>query len=66
MTLMNANKDTKQNTINTYHKSAWNNDDTRLKPLIDLELLNPYSFHPTKLGHEKIAEIIEPYLRNMI
>ena len=50
-----------------YHFSSWVND---IKPtinkLVDSGILNPYSFHPTKLGHQKIAEILEPRIKQMV
>lgn len=42
-----------------YHLSHWEVDGDRVKYLIDRKLLNPYSFHPTKLGHEQIANMFD-------
>lgn len=51
----------------SYHESIWlKNDDPRLDTLVDIELLNPHSYHPTKLGHKKIVEILTPYVENLI
>lgn len=39
-----------------YHLSNWTVDSNRLQPLVDVGVLNPYSFHPTRLGHRQLAE----------
>jgi hypothetical protein len=44
---------------NNYHSSAWVADTNRLDFLIEKKLINPYSFHPTKLGHEQIANMFD-------
>jgi len=49
-----------------YHYSSWVNDDNRIKQLLKIEMLNPFTFHPTKLGHKKIAEILKPYVKQLI
>jgi hypothetical protein len=43
-----------------YHSSAWANDTNRLNYLISKKVLNPYSFHPTKLGHEELSTLFYP------
>lgn len=43
-------------TDQNYHLSNWIIDTDRLQPLIDLGVLNPYSLHPTKLGHEQLTD----------
>jgi len=47
------------NVDNRYHLSEWKQDSNRVKFLVDKELLNPYSHHPTRLGHELIANFID-------
>ena len=42
-----------------YHFSNWDIDGNRVKFLIDCDLLNPFSKHPTKLGHEQIANMFD-------
>ena len=42
-----------------YHESTWRIDDDRVEWLVDQKLLNPHSFHPTKLGHEQIANMFD-------
>jgi hypothetical protein len=42
-----------------YHLSHWAVDGNRVEYLANLKLLNPYSFHPTKLGHEQIANMFD-------
>jgi len=49
-----------------YHYSNWENDDSRIDDLITKKLLNPISFHPTKMGHEKIAEILKPHIKSLM
>jgi len=49
-----------------YHLSSWTNDDPRITKGIDNKLLNPISFHPSKLGQEKIASILMPYVKDVM
>jgi hypothetical protein len=51
---------------NNYHKSSWDIDSNRVQCLIDSGHLNPISKHPTKQGHELIANIISQYLEKVI
>jgi hypothetical protein len=46
---------------NNYHQSGWNVDCNRVKYLTDIGLLNPYSNHPTRLGHIQIANMLSAY-----
>ena len=46
-----------------YHASEWSIDSNRVKYLIDCGVLNPYSHHPTALGHKQIADILSPYIQ---
>lgn len=41
-----------------YHNSDWSSDTIRIDRLVEKNVLNPISFHPTQLGHKQIAEII--------
>ena len=50
----------------TYHFSRWKVDDPRIIAGVKNGLLNPISYHPTKLGHEVIAEILDPYIKELI
>ena len=43
-----------------YHSSDWRADCDRIKLLEQKGVVNPYSFHPTRQGHEQIAEILDP------
>jgi hypothetical protein len=43
--------------LGQYHYSDWKVDSDKIKFLTKLKLLNPYTFHPTKLAHELIAEM---------
>ena len=42
-----------------YHYSHWGIDSDRVKFLIDQDLLNPFSKHPTKVAHEQIANMFD-------
>ena len=44
-----------------YHKSCWRVDSDRVAFLVDKEILNPYSSHPTREGHERIANLLAPW-----
>jgi hypothetical protein len=47
----------------SYHKSFWKiSDSNRINFLINKGILNPISHHPTKVGHEQIANLLEPLL----
>jgi len=52
------------NKNNFYHLSIWEIDDIRLNTLIQCNDINPISFHPTKQGHQKIADMLEVYIKN--
>jgi hypothetical protein len=47
------------NNIDGYHTSQWVKDTNRIDHLIANDLINPYSFHPTLLGHTKIAKLFD-------
>ena len=49
-----------------YHMSSWINDDPRITAGVKAGLLNPISFHPTKKGHEILAEILTPYIEEKL
>lgn len=51
------------NVDENYHSSTWKVDSNRVQYLIGKGILNPISTHPTKLGHQQIAEIISPYIK---
>jgi hypothetical protein len=42
-----------------YHFSIFKKDTDRLDKLVEIGVLNPFSHHPTKKGHQQIAEILE-------
>ena len=48
------------------HMSEWKDDTNRTKFLVLNKILNPISYHPTKLGHQKIAEILAPFIEKLI
>lgn len=49
-----------------YHLSDWEDDCDRITYLTKLGLLNPYSNHPTKLGHQHIAKMLSPSLEPLV
>lgn len=55
-----------KNFDNNYHYSIWKNDTDRLDLLLKDNLLNPFSFHPTKSGHALIADLLEPHMQQLI
>ena len=42
-----------------YHSSTWLLDTNRADLLVEKGLINPFSFHPTKTGNEKIAVMMQ-------
>jgi hypothetical protein len=48
---------------NQYHTSNWDIDSNRVSYLVDRGILNPHSYHPTRVGHEQIANILDEYVR---
>jgi hypothetical protein len=49
-----------------YHKSSWVTDSNRIQFLLDKNLVNPISLHPTKQGHIEIAKIISKQLNQIL
>jgi len=49
-----------------YHSSTWRIDSNRVAFLVASKHLNPFSQHPTKLGHQLIADIISPELEKIL
>jgi hypothetical protein len=54
------------NIDNNYHISDWKIDSNRIKYLVDIGVLNPYSHHPTQQGHIQISEILAPYIESLM
>ncbi len=46
-----------------YHFSSWWRDSERIKFLEQKKLVNPHSFHPNRICHEKIADMIDNYVK---
>lgn len=42
-----------------YHSSTWLLDTDRANLLVEKGLVNPFSFHPTKIGNKRIAEMMQ-------
>lgn len=49
-----------------YHASTWLNDNEYVDMGVKYKLLNPFSNHPTVLGHQRIAEILTPAIEKII
>ena len=48
------------------HLSDWKMDSHRIRDAVRKKLVNPHSLHPTKETHVKIADMLEPYLRDVL
>lgn len=51
---------------NKYHHSTWALDTNRISLLIEKGIINPISKHPTKKGHELIANFFSEYIEQLI
>tara|TARA_B100002019_G_scaffold221706_1_gene194573 strand:- start:4871 stop:5704 length:834 start_codon:yes stop_codon:yes gene_type:complete len=49
-----------------YHFSDWEADCDRIEHLKREKVVNPHSFHPTRQGHQQIAEILDPILKDCL
>ena len=49
-----------------FHFSTWTIDCSRVKKGLILKTLNPHSNHPTKKGHEKIFNLLDPYIKDLL
>lgn len=47
---------------NKYHLSEWAADTNRIRYLVKCGVLNPFSHHPTQLGHQQIADLLASFL----
>jgi len=45
-----------------YHKSDWNDVDRKIKKAKEMDLVNPFTGHPNKSGHKKLAELLQDQL----
>lgn len=55
--------------LTEYHLSNWHLDwdiDARIQSALDKNLVNPFSKHPTELGHKKIATLFEPTIESVL
>jgi hypothetical protein len=48
---------------NRFHASNWTIDSNRVRYLVDHGILNPHTYHPTRVGHAQIANILDEYVR---
>ena len=46
-----------------YHYSNWLADCGRIEHLKKADRVNPYSFHPNRISHQQIADILDPIVR---
>ncbi len=42
-----------------YHKSIWTDADNKIQKAKQMNLVNPFTGHPTKVGHKRLAELLE-------
>jgi hypothetical protein len=49
-----------------YHHSVWHHDTDRVTYLVDKKILNPYSKHPGREGHNQISELLSPEIEKLI
>jgi hypothetical protein len=49
-----------------YHTSHFIKDTNRIEILVNTGHLNPYTYHPTKKGHQLIANILDQHIRLQI
>ena len=57
---------TTQKTKDKFHFSVWRDDCHRVKKGVFTKTLNPHSNHPTKKGHEKIFNLLDPYVKGLL
>ena len=50
----------------SYHMSNWHIDSDKIKTALEYGLVNPYSLHPTKKGHESMAKFLIPFIDDII
>lgn len=51
---------------NKIHTSEWKIDSNCVQFLVDAGLLNPISQHPTRIGHQQLAEILGPCVESVL
>jgi hypothetical protein len=51
---------------NNYHMSAFKADSNRIDYLINCDILNPFSHHPTQKGHEQIADLLGKHIEEIL
>lgn len=49
-----------------FHFSNWAIDCSRVRKGMISKTLNPHSKHPTKKGHEKIFDLLDPYVKDLL
>jgi hypothetical protein len=54
------------NVDSRYHYSAWDEDTDRVKFLVNKQILNPVSFHPTLQGHDDITNMLSPAIEELL
>jgi|TARA_Y100000289_G_scaffold30904_1_gene30580 hypothetical protein len=57
---------TTHKTRDRFHFSVWKSDCARTEKGVFTKTLNPYSNHPTKKGHEKIFNLLDPYVKELL
>jgi|TARA_B100000085_G_scaffold124379_1_gene113175 lysophospholipase L1-like esterase len=57
---------TTHKTRDRFHFSIWKSDCSRSAKGVFTKTLNPHSNHPTKKGHEKIFNLLDPYVKELL
>ena len=57
---------TTHKTKDKFHFSIWKSDCFRTGKGIYTKTLNPHSNHPTKKGHERIFNLLDPYVKELL
>ena len=48
------------------HTSDWKIDSNRVSYLVNCGILNPHSCHPTRAGHEQLADILDEHIEAIL
>ena len=50
----------------SYHRSDWVSDNKKIHTGVKKKLLNVFTYHPTKFGHQEIAKILQPEIERLL
>ncbi len=49
-----------------YHFSTWRLDDQRISVARDAQLVDPFTLHPTRRGHDILTRLLSPYIEDCL